>query len=1526
MQKYKIIIFSKDVYREYVLQAEKKETIKIGTTKNCNVRFNKDMFFEEFELDVVNIANEWQIYSDDNIYFTTNGVMKFATKELVHGDSLVVKYKKSNSEVFKINFFIDFDSVERNYNRIIDISRKESVLIGGIENNDIFIVDGLLGQDTVSLIKETDGYYIVDNNTKYGVYVNGEKANKKAKINDYDFFMIVGYSFYYKFEKLYTTISENVKIRNLEYRQITDKTSSLDYPKFNRSTRVKYVLPRREVEILLPKAMPIPPKTNIILLISPTIAMIALTIILRGIIANNGTSTFVLYSVISMVITALATIAGYILKKKDYKKEVKERETKYLEYIKNKEVEIESIRKEEENILKKIYKSIDENVEAVKAFDKNLFDKDINDEDFLFTRIGTGSIPASCKIKYKVADFKDTDDELMSIPEMTAMRYHNIINAPVVSKLSESNGIGIIGKKNNLYDFLKNVTLDIAIRHFYKDVKMIYIFDYKDKEMFSWVRWLKHVENEDINARNLVYDEESNKYILEYMYSILSRREREAQESKNIKFYTNFVVFVFDNNSIKTHPISKYIEKANDYGFTFLFFEENDELLPKGCTEIIHLSETQNVGELFLSQDRNNKVSFEYEPISDMTAKEIALKLTPISIDEVSLDSDLTKNITLFKLLDIMTVDDLDIRERWGNSKVTESMAAPLGVKVKDEIVYLDLNEKHHGPHGLVAGTTGSGKSEILQTYILSMATLFHPYEVSFVIIDFKGGGMVNQFENLPHLIGSITNIDGREINRSLMSIKAELRKRQELFSINKVNHVDDYIELYKKDNTLTPLPHLIIIVDEFAELKTEYPDFMKELISAARIGRSLGVHLILSTQKPSGVVDSQIWSNSKFKLCLKVQTKEDSNEVIKTPLAAEIVEPGRAYLQVGNNEQFDLFQSAYSRAKVSEGDTSNKNVFELYELNLWGKKKCIFSNKKKTDDKTSQSQLEAIVEYINNYCVNNNISHLQGICLPPLKDVIYFDEIEKTQKDVSKGILITVGVYDDPEQQIQSELVVNLSESNTYIVGSAQTGKTILLQSILKDLISTYMPEEVNIYVIDCGNMSLKVFEKSKLVGGVVIPSEEERISNLFKMLDDEISLRKNIFAKNMVGTHSAYLEAGFKDLPQIFLIIDNVTAFREYYPEIDGDILMLSRDGQGVGINIISTATQANAMSYKALSNFGTRVAMNCNDKGEYSNIFDRCRLQPKEVAGRALFSIEKRIVEFQVSLPIRGNKEIERFENLKSFVDERNATIPCKKAKPIPQVPEIIRGDEFFNDNKELFEVKYKIPIGIEYEKVSYKHLDLLENELFAVMGRNKAGKTNFVTHILSSINKTIFNNLTEAYVIDSADHQLEKVKNYGFVKKYTIDPSDTEEILEDILDKLEERQDYVNKNRGIKSDKELLDKFPLLMLVIENSEFINEMSRNKELYQVFVKITKQLKMFKVCIIFSNIENTTVAYNAPDILKQLKENKKIVVFDDVTNFKFLELSLKQQKLYSKPIGMGDGYLFFGGEIEKIKTILDV
>lgn len=1516
--KYKIVIYGKNIYSEYALPDGDDSIVKIGTTKNCQVRFNKDHFFDEFEFYLSKKDSRWQLNCDKGVYFTTDGVMKIYYKDMNHGDMVGVKYQNFDGEIFKLNFFIDFDADEKNYERVIDVSNINKISIGGLDGCDIVLKDELIGNDTVTL-KAIDGeYYIIDNKTRYGVYINGKKAPDRTKLNNYDFFMIVGYSFYFKNKRLYTSKYGNIRINNLSYTDTTEQLSALKYPKFNRNTRVKYVIPEEEIEILPPKPKTAPPKKNLILTLVPVLAMIALTIVLRGIMRGGSGFTFVIYSVASMTVGLVMSIVSMVMDKKQYEKDMQQRKEKYFEYIGKKEEEIKKYREIEWKIAQKIYKPIDVNIQAVSDFSGDLYDRDIKDEDFLFVRVGTGVCEAKCKVVYTKQEYKDTDDELLSIPEDVEKKYRYIANYPIVSKFSNSNAIGIVGERSKLYGVLKNITLDICIRHFYNDVKLFYMFSENDCERFAWLRWLTHVNNDDIGVRNLIYDEESRNTILEYLYKQLTSRESQSNSSDNPSFNTFFVVFVFDSKGISKHPISKYIESCNKYGFIFVFFEEHKEFLPKGCTEIIRI-DTDNSGELLLSENGSDISKFDYIPVPDRTAEEVALKLGSVYVDEVNLESELTKNISLFELLDIMTINDLDLSVRWSQSQVYRSMAAPLGVKTKNQTVYLDLHEKKHGPHGLVAGTTGSGKSEILQTYVLSMATLFHPYEVGFVIIDFKGGGMANQFKDLPHLMGSITNIEGREIDRSLMSIKAELIKRQAIFKEYNVNHIDSYIKLYKENKAKQPLPHLIIIVDEFAELKSECPDFMKELISAARIGRSLGVHLILATQKPSGVVDNQIWSNSKFKLCLKVQTKEDSNEVIKTPLAAEIVEPGRAYLQVGNNEIFELFQSAYSGAKADNSSVVTGNVFELYKLNLWGKKQLIYSNRKKSSDKNTDTQLNVLVNYIKNYCMANSISPLPGICLPSLPDIINFNDVKQPPKD-EIDTKVAIGMYDDPSNQIQDTVVLNISESHTLIIGSSQYGKTNLIQTIIRGIMSNYTPDEVNIYMLDFGSKILKNFSDLNHVGGVVTLSEDEKLKNFILLIKTEIAFRKDKLLDAGISSFASYREAGYRDMPHIVIVIDNFIGFKENYTEYDDDMLGICREGIAVGISIILSNLQTSGIGYKYLSNFANRIALYCNDSGEYGNIFDRCRMQPKDVPGRALISIDRRILECQCTLGFDGEKEVDRVENMKKIIDITNDKEENrgKKARVIPEIPRLLTEEYIRNNYAKTQLKKYQIPIGLDYDEVDLVTLDLLKLSVIAVTGRENSGRTNFLKIIMNNIQKNIFNYPVRAYIIDDVERHLKKMDDYGFVDKYTVDANEFEVILDEVYSELEDRQEIV-----IDEGTEGIEKEPLLLIIVQNRDAIGALSSNKKAVEVYKKITRQYKALKVCFVFSDIENAPVAYGSPEILKNIKENRKAVIFDDLNNHKVFDIPTNALRTFKKPIEKGDAYFIMGNELIKIKTI---
>ncbi|MGN0317022.1 MAG: type VII secretion protein EssC [Lachnospira sp.] len=1502
--RYKVTISNRNIYKEIELSKED-EFIIIGTSIDADVRLRKELFFDNIQLELRKINGIWSIFCLDNIYFNLGDTRKLMSLQLEHGISFKVCYQNSDNDLFSVDFMIDFDYERKNYDREIDLNGISSVKIGGDNSCSIIICDEYIGNDFFELKNLNGKWFAIDNGCRYGVNVNGKRIEKREEIGNHYFLSVVGYSFYYSNNRLFTSTCENIKVINMNERILVNHSTVFEYPKFIRNTRIQYELPNEYVEIQQPSSKPKNQKRSFMLSLIPTLVMFAMTIVLRGIIGGGG--TFVIYSAVSMGMGIITSIITFFKDKKEVKKEIKEREISYKKYISEKEEKIQKLRDEELRISRKIYESIDEDLQEVEHFGKRLFEKSREDKDFLKVYLGKGEVESLNPIKYNKMEFVDLEDPITLLPEEIAEKYKIIKDAPIVLDFLESCGVGVVGSHNQLTNMMKNITLDLAIRHYYNEVKFVYILDSTYVHEFDWIRWLKNVYNKELDIKNIVCDEESKNIVLENLYANLSMREAILGDKRDFEgFEEQYVVFVTSAESISTHPISKYIKNCKELGFTFVFFEENEEKLPLGCTEIIRLIDSGK-GELLKAQNGELIYSFDYNAVPNDIVEKAALKLGAIYVDEVSLEGQLTKNITMFEMLGIIVVDDLDLGARWGASQVYRTMAAPIGVKSGNEIVYLNISDKGngHGPHGLVAGTTGSGKSEILQTYILSLATLFHPNDVGFVIIDFKGGGMANQFENLPHLIGTITNIDGREIDRSLLSIKAELVKRQEMLSDAGVNHINDYIKLFKAGKVEKPMPHLIMIVDEFAELKQEYPDFMKELISAARIGRTLGVHLILATQKPAGVVDAQIWSNSKFKLCLKVQTKEDSNEVLKSPLAAEIVEPGRAYFQVGNNEIFELVQSAYSGANIPDGNTNQEKVFTMYECNTWGKKIPVYSNKKKTQTADEISQLDAIVNYVNLYCKANNISRLPGICLPSVPTDIR-TELLKYSVENDVGYTIPFGIYDDPEMQRQGEASIDVSRDNIYVVGSAQMGKTVFLQTIAYGLIRKYTPEQINIYMVDCGSMVLKIFEDSHHVGGVVLSSEEEKCKNLFKLLNTIVIERKKVLSENGVGNFSSYIEAGYRDMPQIVVMIDNYAAFKEYFPEQNDMINSLTREAQGVGLSFIVTAATSNAMNYRTQANFGKKMTLNCNDNGEYSNMFGHCKMFPRENTGRGLFVIEKRILEFQVAMFGKSNKEAERSKELKQFIALKNSE-NNKKATLIPMVPDKLILENIMSEQIEMFRSRAILPVGMEFNTVEYNYIDMINSGTIVLIGDNES-RIQFMRNILLMLAKNIVFHNVEAIVIDDKQKSLVNEGKFGFVRTYTNDVSEGLAYLTDYYDMVVERE-----------NNQEIDTMFISLLVINNSEVFKQICADKNMSKELASIIKRVNGVNSYIILGQVENLPVGFNSSEVLKVLKDERNGILFAPITENKFFDISgrVKADSNFNRSMA----YRFADGGYTKIK-----
>lgn len=1493
-KRYRIAILGKKLYKEIEVSPDNK-VVRFGTGNTCDVRVRKELFFEPVELVFSKDDNGiWNVICSDNLYIYVDEVRKVMTIPLHHGSELVLRYQKSGNDAMRVQFFLDFDYENKTYDRRYNINSAASLSIGSSPQNNIIINSQYTSNDKVILQKNNDCLSLHIQNSTYGVYHNGNIVNENARIQNGDFFSIGDFSFYYKNGNLFTQQKKGLKENGIMYLNSTERG---DYPRFNRNSRVMTLLDDTKIEVLDPPAIPKKPKNNLLTRLLPSLVMI-----IASVVVGFGGGWFILISIASAVAGIVTAIIGVKEADKDYKKEFSDRINKYTAYIEKKRMELNKARSEELSVLQSKYISEDQEIERMKTFSYELFDRCKSDDDFLDVRLGIGKLEAKRVVSYKKQERLEVEDDLQEQPQKLHEQYKYIDQAPIVCHFKDANAVGIVGDEKARFDILKNIIVDVCARQYHSDVKMFFVAEKNHAQQVYWFRMLPHVQNNALGIHNIVCDDSSKTVLYEYLFKELSSREQNKVSTPHI------LVFLYDEYGLKSHPLSKFVENAKELGVTFVFFGSSRAEIALGCRYLIE-NIASNTARLIDTSDSKKTKEFTYQAVSNNDMAGMIQLLAPVYTEEISLESSLTKSISLFELLDIIAVEDVNLAARWNSSKVYQSMKAPIGVS-KSGVVALDLHDTAHGPHGLVAGTTGAGKSELLQTYIMSMATLYHPYEVGFVIIDFKGGGMANQFRSLPHMIGTITNIDGKEINRSLKSIKAELKKRQRLFAEADVNHIDRYILKFRKREVKIPLPHLILIVDEFAELKADQPEFMKELISAARIGRSLGVHLILATQKPSGQVDEQIWSNSRFKLCLKVQSQQDSNEVIKSPLAAEIKEPGRAYFQVGNNEIFELFQSAYSGASIYADDSGMKE-FTIYEITSSGKRLPVYQQKKQRDAQIDETQLNAMVQYIKGFCERNSVRKLANICLPSLRKEIEFpDRNNLLYKD--NHVVADLAVYDDPDNQRQGMYSVDLSEQNLMIIGSSQSGKTNLLQNILRCAATKYSPAEVNIYILDFASMYLKNFEKLNHVGGVVTASEDEKLKNLFQLLHTEMKQRKEKLLEAGASSFVSYREAGNSDFPHIILLIDNLTMLNELYL-IDEDVLLpICREGLSVGITVVIANAQTTGIGFKYISNFETKIALNCNDSSEYSTLFGYSNLRPENNHGCCLVEYQKEILEAQSFKAFSGEKELEKIKNITAFIENANQVSREQKAVEIPVVPEIL-GEKVYENMYGFVADQNRFSLGINYSGVAPVMVDWMKQTILGISGGEKA--KDFLKYLV----KAFLKNQYLLYIFDDYTGLFEDVSDFAGVEMYTREMEEIREILLDIKGELERRQAL----RTVGGTPKILAMPPIILLV-QSDEWGEYFETHSELLELYQDILKKYKGLKCCVIFTDMQNEKIpAYGAPEILKPFNENPQFIIFENIRDIKLFDVMTLTKQKFDKPLQENEAFMVDGEAICKIKTL---
>lgn len=1282
-------------------------------------------------------------------------------------------YELETKKVIKLHCLPTYDNTM--IQLIIDFTKTKEIIIGNNKNATINCNNKLFSKEQLIITFNNNVYKITNNNTSIYMFVNDILENEKI-ISSGDIIFIEGLIFtiignillinnpnnsiFYDSLKLAKRILPNNPEKDYtnEQESFLEVFNQNEY--FKRPPRFKRSIEEKEYKIDPPTSSQKKDEMPLVYTLGPMMLM-GITSLMSGVTAimnvMEGKSSF--KDNATSIITALTMMTSMIIfpllqkmwNKNNQSKQERKRKRKYKKYIERKKEEILQEIEIQRQILTENNLDLPGVANVILNKQRTLWDRKIEHDDFLDIRIGLGNVTPKIKVNIPEEHFTvEDEDELKEMYNDLFETIKDMDNVPVTVDLKENKITGIVGNYNYVTKFIEGFMLNLFAFHSYDMLKIIIMSSSEKKNTWEKYRNIPHFWNNEKTFRFIGIDSDGISRVSNILIQIYNERINNLDNNeKDIKLYKKlkeyYLIITDEVDYLKNTSIFNEIKKEEkNLGFSFVIITDKIDDLPNECTKFINI-ESNNCG-IFETELISTKQKMFKADIPNFNMNNCYLNLCNIPININQGKYELPKTYSFLEMFNVGNINQLNILNRWKNNNIISSLSTPVGINEQGELFNIDLHEKAHGPHGLVAGMTGSGKSEWIITYILSMAINYHPDEVQFVLIDYKGGGLAGTFENketgfkLPHLAGTITNLDVSEINRSLASINSELKRRQALFNQARDILGESSVDIYKyqkwyRDGKIEePISHLFIISDEFAELKSQQPEFMAELISTARIGRSLGVHLILATQKPSGVVDDQIWSNSRFRVCLKVQDKSDSNDMIKCPDAAYIKETGRFILQVGYNEFFAKGQSAYAGMPYYESDRHKKTVdTEISFIDNNGEiYKEINSDKKIVSAIHKGEELPNILNEIIETSKQTEL-HVKKLWLDTIPENIYIDELLKKYKYNKENYILNpiIGEYDAPQYQKQNLLTLPLSkDGDTLIYGISGSGKEKLLTTLLYSLLITHYSNEVNIYILDFGAEVFNCFKQAPIIGDIITSSQEDKIKNYYLFINKEFNERKKLF-QDYGGNYYNFINNSGKSKPIILTIINNFENYNEIIGETYIEIMTkIIREGEKYGFLFIITANSPNAISYRLTQYFKQSICLQLKDIYDYKSILNNnAKVIPANKKGRGVILVNKEAFEFQTANPINTN-------DLNNYIQSVCIEMLKKqnqKAESIKSLPEVVDYDYIKTSFNELND----LPIGVETESLNIHKYNFLNNNFNIISSNDSEIIKPFISSIVELI---------------------------------------------------------------------------------------------------------------------------------------------------------------------------------------------
>ncbi|MFJ3309073.1 FtsK/SpoIIIE domain-containing protein [Streptomyces sp. NPDC086549] len=892
-----------------------------------------------------------------------------------------------------------------------------------------------------------------------------------------------------------------------------------------------------------------------------------------------------------------------------------------------------------------------------------LWERRRTDRDHLLVRVGTGRLPSEV-----VLDDPEQDDHRRQVT-------WNIEDAPVALSLRSLGVIGMAGPGDSARALGRWAVGQTVALHSPMDVQCYVLSENSAQSEWDWVRWLPHARpsgGQDVNVL-IGTDAETVGARIGELTQILDARKKAAEQNRGqgTGFSEPDIVVVWDGSRrLRSLPGAvRVLREGPAVAMYAICLDAEERFLPGECQAFVvaepkpreyesgsaQPAVQQQVAGGFPSfqawhaagapeaeraeQPRELRLRIEEagaEGIKDVrpdfvsAAWALRLARSLSALRDISGETEDSALPGASRLLDVLqleppTSEAVVARWRTGGQStlavIGESYDGPFGIDMRKD-----------GPHGLIAGTTGSGKSELLQTIVASLAVANTPENMTFVLVDYKGGSAFKDCVKLPHTVGMVTDLDAHLVERALESLGAELKRREHILAAADAKDIEDYQDLVRRDSPYAPVPRLLIVIDEFASMVRDLPDFVTGLVNIAQRGRSLGIHLLLATQRPSGVVSPEIRANTNLRIALRVTDGGESSDVIDSPEAGHISKntPGRAYVRLGHASLVPFQSGRVGGRRPGAADPAALApwVGELSWEDLG--RAALVKPKAEAREDEEITDLKVLVDAVRDANQALGIPAQHSPWLPALSETLLLDEIEAPVAALAPGRLppAPYGVEDLPADQARRPVVVDFATFGHLMIGGApRSGRSQVLRTIAGSIARTHSCADVHLYGIDCGNGALNALTRLPHCGAVVGRNQTERVIRLVNRLKGELGRRQDLLAEKGyadIGEQRAASPADER-LPHIVVLLDRWEGWVPTLGEIDhgsltDELTTMMREGASVGIHLVLTGDRTLLVGRIATlteDKYGLRLA----DRSDFSTLGIPARKVPEEIpAGRA------------------------------------------------------------------------------------------------------------------------------------------------------------------------------------------------------------------------------------------------------------------------------------------------------------------